>query len=144
MSDVFNWTLVFHVLGIVFWLGGLLVVTHLLAADTEAVSDETRQTLGRLEAKLFNGIIHPGAAIVILSGLVLLMTNPRYYFDASWLRVKLIMVAALIVMDWITFRRMLAFKAGRIKLERKQCMALHGGIALAFIVILILVLIQPF
>lgn len=144
MSTVFNWTLVFHVLGIVFWLGGLLVVTHLLAEDTEVASEETHQTLGRLEAKLFNGIIHPGAAIVILSGLVLLMTNPRYYLDASWLRVKLVMVAALIVLDWITYRRMRAFKAGRIKLERKQCMALHGAIALVFTVILILVLIQPF
>jgi protoporphyrinogen IX oxidase len=144
MSTVFNWTLVFHVLGIVFWLGGLLVVTHVLAEDAETASEETHQTLGRLEGKLFNGIIHPGAAIVILSGLVLLMTNPRYYLDASWLRVKLVMVAALIVLDWITYRRMRAFKAGSIKLERKQCMALHGGIALVFSVILILVLIQPF
>ena len=144
MSTVFNWALVFHVLGIVFWLGGLLVVTHVLAEDTETDSEESHQTLGRLEAKLFNGIIHPGAGIVILSGLVLLMTNPRYYLDASWLRVKLVMVAALIVLDWITYRRMRAFHAGRMKLERKQCMALHGGIALAFIVILILVLIQPF
>jgi protoporphyrinogen IX oxidase len=144
MSTVFNWTLVFHIFGIVFWLGGLLVVTHLLAEDAEVASEEIHLTLGRLEAKLFNGIIHPGAAIVIISGLVLLMTNPRYYLDASWLRVKLVIVAALIVLDWIAFRWMRAFKAGRMKLERKQCMALHGGIALVFIVILILVLIQPF
>jgi len=144
MSNVLDWTLVFHILGIVFWLGGLLVATHLLAADAEAASDETHQVLGRLEANLFNGIIHPGAAIVILSGFVMIMTNPRYYLDASWLRVKLVMAAALIVLDWITYRRMRAFKAGRIKLQRKQCMALHGGIALVLIVILILVLVQPF
>lgn len=144
MSTVYTWTLVFHILGIVFWLGGLLVATHVLAADTEATSDETHQAMGRLETKLFNGIIHPGAAIVITSGLVLLTTNPRFYLVASWLRVKLVLVAALIVLDWITYRRMQAFKAGRRPLDRKQCMTLHGGIALVFILILILVLVRPF
>ncbi len=144
MSTAFNWTLVFHVLGIVFWLGGLLVVTHVLAADTEASSEEAHQTLGRLESKLFNGIIHPGAAIVLISGLGLLTSNPHYYLDAPWLRVKLVLVAVLIVLDWITYRRMRAFHAGSLKLERKQCMALHGGIALLFFVILIMVLVQPF
>jgi protoporphyrinogen IX oxidase len=144
MANVFDWALVFHSLGIVCWLGGLLIVTHMLAVDTEVSSDETHQVLGRLEAKLFNGIAHPGAVIVILSGLVMIMTSPGYYLDASWLRVKLIVVAGLIVLDFITYQRMKAFKAGRIKLQRKQCMALHGGIALVFIVILILVLVQPF
>ena len=144
MSNVLNWALVFHILGIVFWLGGLLIVTHLLAADAEAASEETHQVLGRLEANLFKGIAHPGAAIVIISGLVMIMTNPHYYLEASWMRVKLVLVAGLIVLDFITFRRMKAFKAGAIKLQRNQCMALHGGIALVFIAILILVLIQPF
>ena len=144
MINVLDWALVFHLVGLVFWLGGLLIVTHVLAADTEATTDETHQVLGRLEANLFKGIAHPGAAIVILSGLVMIMTNPHYYLDAPWLRVKLIMVAVLIVLDWMTYRRMRAFNAGLIKLQRKQCMALHGGIAFVFFVILILVLIQPF
>ncbi len=144
MIHVLVWALVFHVLGIVFWLGGLLIVTHVLAADAEATTEETHQVLGRLEAKLFKGIAHPGAAIVILSGLVMLVTNPHYYLNANWLRVKLIMVAGLVILDFITYRKMLALKEGRIKLQRKQCMALHGGIALILIVILILVLVQPF
>lgn len=144
MIDVLDWALVFHVLGVVFWLGGLLILTHVLAVDAEATSDETHQVLGRLEANLFKGIVHPGAAIVILSGLVMIMTNPHYYLNATWLRLKLVMVAVLIILDLITYRRMQAFKTGRVKIQRKQCMALHGGIALVFIVILILVLIRPF
>lgn len=144
MSKVLDWALVFHVLGIVFWLGGILILTHVLAADTEATSDETHRALGRLETKLFKGIAHPGAAIVVLSGLVMIMTNPHYYLDATWLRLKLVMVAILIVLDLITYRRVQAFKSGRMKIQRQQCMALHGGIALVFIVILILVLVRPF
>lgn len=144
MSNELEWLLVFHLLGIVFWLGALLIVTHLLAADSEAASEETHQVLGRLETKLFNGIAHPGAAIVIISGLLMIMTNPHYYLSRGWLRAKLILVAGLVVLDFITYRRMRAFKAGTAKLQRKQCMALHGAIALLFIGILVLVLVQPF
>ena len=144
MSNLLDWALVFHILGIVFWLGGLLIETHLLAADTEASSEETHQVLGRLEASLFKGIVHPGAAIVIISGFVMMTTNPHYYLNAPWLRVKLVLVAALVVLDFITYRRMQAFRAGRLKLQRKQCMVLHGAIALVFIMILVMVLIQPF
>ena len=43
------WTLVFHLIGLVFWLGGLLVVTHTLATHSEGDSPETRAALGRLE-----------------------------------------------------------------------------------------------
>ncbi len=144
MRNLLDWLLVFHLVGVVFWLGGLLVLTHLLAADTEAASDETHLALGRLETKLFNGIAHPGAAIAIISGLVMIGLNPHYYLSAHWLRVKLVLVAVLVVLDFMTYRRAQAFKAGTLKLQRKQCMALHGAIALVFIAILVMVLVQPF
>jgi putative membrane protein len=144
MDRLLLWALVFHILGIVFWLGGLLIATHLLAADAEAISDETHQALGRLEANLFRGIIHPGAAVVIISGMVMISVNPAYYLHASWLHAKLVLVAVLIALDLMTYRRMRAFKAGRLNLQRKQCMALHGGIALVLILIVILVFIKPF
>jgi len=144
MGTLLAWTLVFHILGIVFWLGSLLVLTHLLAYDAESESVEVHKTLGRLERKLFNGIAHPGALITVISGAILISTNPQYYLHAAWLHAKLFLVVILIVLDVITFIRAKAFHAGRIKLQRKECMALHGGIALVFIGILIMVLIRPF
>ncbi len=144
MSTLIAWTLVFHILGIVFWLGSLLVVTHVLACDAESPSPEVHETLGGLERRLFKGIAHPGAIITIISGIILISTNTHYYVHAAWLHIKLFMVAVIIVLDIVTFIRMKAFHAGRIKLQRKECMELHGGIALAFIVILIMVLVRPF
>jgi hypothetical protein len=38
----------------------------------------------------------------------------------------------------------MAFQAGRIALTRSECMAMHGGIALVFFGILMLVLLKPF
>jgi putative membrane protein len=144
MSTLMTWTLVFHILGIVFWLGSLLVVTHVLAFDADSESAEVHEVLSRLEAKLFNGIAHPGAIIAVISGAVLISTNVSYYLHAAWLHVKLFLVVIIIVLDAITYVRAKAFHAGKITLHRKECMMLHGGIALMFIGILIMVLIRPF
>ncbi len=143
MSTLIAWTLVFHILGIVFWLGSLLVITHVLAYDAESESMEVHEVLNKLEGKLFNGIAHPGAIITIISGAVLISLNPQY-IHAPWLHFKLFLVVILIALDAITYVRAKAFQAGRIALRRKECMALHGGIALIFIGILIMVLIRPF
>ena len=144
MSTLMTWTLVFHILGIVFWLGSLLVVTHVLASDAESESAEVHEVLSRLEAKLFNGIAHPGALIAVISGAILISTNVNYYLHAAWLHVKLFLVVILIVLDAIIYVRAKAFHAGKTTLQRKECMMLHGAIALVFIGVLIMVLIKPF
>ena len=144
MGTLLAWTLVFHILGIVFWLGSLLVVTHVMATDADADSEEVHEALNRLEGKLFKGIAHPGAIITVISGAILISTNPQYYVHAAWLHAKLFLVIILIVLDVITYIRAKAFHAGKITLQRKECMILHGGIALLFIGVLILVLIRPF
>ena len=71
------WTLVFHIIGLVFWLGSLLVVTQILAIHTEETSPETRATLGRLESKLLKGLAHPGAAIMVVTGFILVIPRPQ-------------------------------------------------------------------
>ena len=144
MSTFMTWTLVFHILGIVFWLGSLLVVTHVLACDAESESAEVHEVLSRLEAKLFNGIAHPGAVITVISGAILITMNANYYLRAPWLHVKLLLVVIIIALDAITYVRAKAFHAGRITLQRKECMMLHGAIALLFIGVLIMVLVKPF
>ncbi len=144
MNTLLAWTLVFHILGIVFWLGSLLAVTHILATDADAESEEVHEALNRLEGKLFKGIAHPGAIVTVISGAILISTNPQYYLHAAWLHVKLFLVVILIALDVITYIRAKAFHAGKITLRRKECMMLHGGIALMFIGILVMVLIRPF
>ncbi len=77
------WTLVFHIIGLVFWLGSLLVVTQILAIHTEETSPETRATLGRLESKLLKGLAHPGAAIMVITGFILVSHDPNYLRDTG-------------------------------------------------------------
>src|SRR5579863_9618232 len=137
------WTLVFHIIGLVFWLGSLLAVTHVLAGHTEETVREAREALGRLELKLLRGLAHPGAAIIVISGAILIFLEPGV-LHRHWLQAKLVLVLALIALDLrVTFRAR-AFQQNKIEMTRGECMGLHGGIALVFTLIVVLAILKPF
>jgi putative membrane protein len=144
MNTLEGWALVFHILGIVLWMGGLLISTHLLAALADTSSEEARQALGRLLGKLFNSIAHPGAILTILAGMLLFSENPQYYLEATWMHVKLLLVAILVGLDVATYVVFRAERGGRKKAGRGALMALHGLTALVFLGVLIMVIIKPF
>jgi uncharacterized membrane protein len=137
------WLLVVHVMGLVFWLGSLLVVTHVLAMHAQETSAEARAALARVETKLLKGLAHPGAALMVTSGIILLIVLPHARHEL-WMQAKILLVLVLIALDLRVAFRAKAFQAGRIELRRGECMALHGAIAFVFLAILILVLIKPF
>lgn len=143
MNSPVAWALVFHILGFVFWVGGLLVTTTVLALHTQQEAPESRLPLEHLEVKLLKGMAHPGAAVTVLAGLAVVWIQPGYLRE-HWLHAKLFLVAILMALDLIVYRRAKAFHKGEIKLERRECMILHGVISLVFLGIVILVLIKPF
>ena len=81
--------LVGHVLGLVFWVGGLLVTSMALTRHTQEASADARQALARLERIYLRGLADPGALLTILAGVSLIMTNSSYYLHAPWLHIKL-------------------------------------------------------
>ena len=143
MNSGVAWALVFHVVGFVLWMGGLLTATQVMASRVVQSSADARAALGRLEAKLFKGVAHPGAAVTVLAGIAVLVLQPDYLHQ-GWLHAKLFLVAILAALDVIAWVRGRGSQAGKIELQRRECMALHGGIALVFIGIVILVMIKPF
>ncbi len=141
---LFPWILVFHLVGLVLWLGSLLSAVGVLAAHTEETSPEARRALTRLETNLLRALTHPGAALMVITGVWMILTNTAYYLHAHWLHVKLLLVVVLIVLDLrVTFRAR-AFQAGKIEMRRSECRALQGAIGLVFFLILVLVLVKPF
>jgi uncharacterized integral membrane protein (TIGR00701 family) len=137
------WTLVFHIAGLVLWLGSLLAVTHILAMHTEETSPDARRTLGRLESKLLRGLAHPGAALLVTTGWILVAHEPGY-LRQRWFLAKLLLVVILVALDLRVSFRAAAFREGKTEMTRRECTALHGAISLVFFVILILVLTKPF
>lgn len=142
MNSPVAWTLTAHVIGIVFWMGGLLVVTQVLASHIRETSPEARQALARLEQKLLKGVAHPGAAITVLAGIGVLVLQPDY-LSQGWLHIKLLLVAILIVLDLVVTFRIRAYQAGRIEMPARQAKLFHAATALLFVAIVILVMIKP-
>ncbi|MFQ5926933.1 MAG: CopD family protein [Terriglobia bacterium] len=138
------WLLVVHVLGIILWMGALLMVTQILATHAGATEVAVRQALTRLEMKLFRGLAHPGAALVVVTGITLIYVNPHYYLPAGWLHTKLLLVILLVGLDFWVYRKARAFHAGRSTLQARWCKAVHGVMNILLIAILLLVFLKPF
>ena len=143
MNSSVAWALVFHVIGLVFWMAGLLVVTQVMAVHAEERSAEAGRALGRLEMKLLNGMAHPGALITIGAGIVLIALHPGYLHQ-SWLHAKLSLVVILIGMNLFLHWRARALREEPTAARSGQFRMLHGVISALFLGIVILVMIKPF
>lgn len=134
------WTLLFHIVGLVFWIGGLLVATSLLGQHADENFPEGQAALGQAEMRMLNGMATPGAVITIITGIILISGQTSFYLHATWFQAKLILVVCLIVLHIIAYSRARRFVAGRLLMPRKSWMILHGAISLVFLGILICVL----
>ncbi|MGH9533719.1 MAG: CopD family protein [Terriglobales bacterium] len=146
MSAAFSWALVFHITGIVFWIGGLLMTTQVLAAASQDdPADATaRACHQRTARRMLRAMAHPGAVITLASGGVLLYLAGRHdpaFFRATWLNIKLLLVVALLWLDWLLWTRVRDLD--RSPAHRKDASMLHGVISAAFFIILILVFLKP-
>ncbi len=135
-----SWMLLVHVLGIVMWVGGLMITTQVLMQYAQEPAKEARDALGRVEGKLRRGMSNPGAILTVLSGVALIALNPSYYLHAHWLLLKLAFVLLLLMLHWVTVARARAFHAGQVALTRADWLRVHIFIALCFLSILVCVL----
>jgi putative membrane protein len=133
--------LVVHIFGIVFWVSGLLVTSMALTRHTQENSPEARQALARLERIYLRGLADPGALLVILAGVSLIMTKPSYYLHAPWLHIKLTFVLLLIALHGIVAVRAKRFASGQIAMQRSEARLLVIFTLLIFLSILIATLV---
>lgn len=135
------WVKSFHIVFMVTWFAGLfylprLFVYHSMSEDTASV-----ERFRGMERKLYFGIMTPGAALTILSGLALWL---HYGIGGSWLYAKLALVAALIVYHLWCGALVKALRTGR---------APHGHVwfrwfnevpVVFLVAIVVLVVVKPF
>jgi putative membrane protein len=137
-----KWFIVFHLFGVIFWLGGLLIVSSILAAAAQEAGAAQAAML-KLTRRLFNSACNAGAAITIVFGLLLLMSEPEV-MRHGWMHVKLALVGVLIVLHVWMMRRARRIGSGPDAPARGEFLAMHGLVSLMLLAILLLVIIQPF
>jgi protoporphyrinogen IX oxidase len=84
-----------HIISVVTWFAGLFYLPRLFVYHSQATPDD-RVGIERfkvMERKLYHGIMTPAASLTIAFGVWLWL---GYGFTGNWLRVKLILVLALI------------------------------------------------
>jgi putative membrane protein len=133
--------LVVHIFGIIFWVSGLLVTSMALTRHTQEASAEAKQALARLERIYLRGLADPGALLVILAGVSLIMTKPSYYLHAPWLHIKLTFVLLLIALHGMVAVRTKALGEGRIAMQRSEARLLVLGTLFLLLSILIATLV---
>ncbi|MGH9418210.1 MAG: CopD family protein [Terriglobales bacterium] len=139
MTNWVGWVLVAHLIGMVLWIGGLFLA--LAAASARGDDAPARAQRSRLAQKGMRSFAHPGAALMIVTGALLMYLLPAVRM-APWLHAKLTLVVVLIGFDLV-----LTFRLRRMPEQEPSLSQLgifRGAIGLLFVLILILVLVRPF
>jgi protoporphyrinogen IX oxidase len=134
------WTALFHVIGFVFWIGGLLVATSIFGQQSEEQTSEGRVALGQAGTRMLRGMATPGAIITVLTGIILVEVLGPGILRQTWLQAKLTLVICLLILHTIAYFRARDVAAGTLHVPRRSWMILHGAISLVFFGILICVL----
>jgi putative membrane protein len=136
------WLLIFHIFGVVFWFGGLLIVTSMMGHAVEEVG-VAKERMILLARRLFMSACNAGLAITLLFGIFLLIGRPDL-LRHGWLHVKLLLVVVLIAVHVYLGRRLGTLVGDPSAVSRREFMILHGVASLILLAILILVFLKPF
>ena len=134
--------LALHIFGVIFWMGGLLMITSLLARVPEEVGLPKERILGAARS-LFESMINLGAAMSIILGLLLIMMDPSV-LRHGWLHAKLLMVALLLFYHVRFYRRIKFLENNQSQSSRREFRVIHGMVSALLIAILMLTVIKPF
>lgn len=131
-----------HIFGVIFWMGGLLMIASLLARVPEEVGLPKERLLGMARG-LFENTINLGAAVSIALGIVLIIMDPSV-LRHGWLHAKLLCVAVLLFYHVTFYRRIIFLEDNPSQSSRREFRIVHGAVSLLLIAILVLTVLKPF
>ena len=134
--------LALHIFGVVFWLGGLLMIASLLARVPEEVGLPKERFLG-VARGLFEATTNVGAAVTIGLGILLILTDPSV-LRQGWFHVKLLLVAVLLFYHVRFYRRIIFLEDHPSESTHREYRVIHGLVSLLLIAILMLAVMRPF
>jgi protoporphyrinogen IX oxidase len=135
------WLKALHVVFVITWFAGLFYLPRLFVYHAQASDSISTQRFEIMERRLF-AIMTIGAAASILFGALMLMESPGY-LQMTWLRVKLLFVALVIVYHAYCYKLIRDFAAQRNTRSSKWFRVFNELPSLLLIVIVILAVVKP-
>jgi|SRR5215813_14186246 len=134
--------LALHLFGVIFWIGGLLMLATLTARVPEEVGLPRERMLGALRGSFRTGA-NLGAIITIVLGALLILMN-RDVLVQGWLHAKLLLIAVIVGYQIHLYRRIRHLEENPSESSGGEFRMAHGIISLLVLVILLLTILKPF
>ena len=134
--------IVFHLFGVIMWIGSLLVITSMLALVPDEVG-AARERIIVAARRLLRVSSNVGAIVAVIFGLFLIALNP-VVMRQGWMHTKLALVLVLLFFHIRLSRRVAALENDPGSATRREFSMLHGIVSLLLLLILVLVLVKPF
>ena len=135
------WLKAFHVVFVVTWFAGLFYLPRLFVYHAAASDAVSRERFVVMERRLF-GMMTMGGALAIALGLSMIVTAPGY-LDFLWLRVKLVLVAALVIYHFWCRKLMRDLRDGRNGHSQRWYRIFNEVPLLFLIAIVVLAVVKP-
>ena len=136
------WLKALHIIAMVTWFAGLFYLPRLFVYHA-GTSDET--SLARfetMERRLFT-LMSIGGAATLAAGIVMLVISPDY-LSMAWLRIKLLLVGALLVYHYVCFVQMRAFAERRNSHTAAWYRLFNELPSVLLVALVILAVVKPF
>ena len=96
ISNYVLWIKALHIIFVVCWFAGIFYLPRIFVYYALSEHAETQAQLAVMARKLYK-FVTPFMILVVFIGVALIYINPEYYLSATWMRLKLALVAALII-----------------------------------------------
>lgn len=141
-TSLIGWVIVFHLFGVIVWIGNLLVIASMLSLATEEVGAARERLIG-VSRRLFQVGCNIGALITVLLGILLILLDPGVLMR-GWLHAKLVLVLVLIYFHYRLYRRIQNLESDPSGASPREFKMIHGVVSLLLLAILALAVLRPF
>ena len=144
-ATAYVWIKALHVVAIISWMAGLLYLPRLFVYHCDAQSGTDKsETFKIMERRLLRAIMNPAMLVAWGSGGAMLMNQRDLLMEPSWMHVKLACVVAMTIAHMMMGSWRRAFAEDRNERSHKFFRTANEVPTLLMIVIVIMVIVQPF
>ena len=143
LGAAYPWVKAAHVVFVIFWMAGLFMLPRFLVYHQESAPGSPEEKLWmHREERLITIIMNPAMVVVWALGLALIVNLGAA--ATGWFRVKFVAVLALTAYQLWMVRYTQRLAAGERRVSGKALRLLNEVPGLTAIVIVIMVIVQPF
>ncbi len=137
------WLKALHVIAVICWFAGIFYLPRIMVYYAGCGHEETRRQLSIMAGKLYR-FMTPIALIALILGFILVAANPDYYFQATWLWLKLVAVLCLVIYHYYCGRLVKALEANSDKHSHVYFRLFNELPVIFLVIIVVLAVLKPF